>query len=163
MSEESMANPTPGHHPGPNPKHVRPIGDYVLSNQPIELNAGRPTIQLEVTNTGDRPIQVGSHFHFFEANRMLAFDRNAAFGMRLDIPATSSIRFEPGDKKTVQLVPYCGRQRVFGFNGLVNGWTGHGPYPGYQPDRADAAHEAEVRGFKSGGGGRGVSPNGSKS
>jgi urease subunit beta len=136
-------------HPGPVHKHLPPIGGYVLAAEPLELNAGRPTIQLEVHNTGDRPIQVGSHFHFYEANRMLEFDRGAAFGHRLDIPATTSIRFEPGDRKTVQLVPYGGRQRVYGFNGLVNGWAGTGPTPGYQPERPEADRRARARGFKS--------------
>ena len=142
----------PKQHPGPNHKHLRPIGGYVLSDEPLELNAGRPTQQIEVHNTGDRPIQVGSHYHFYETNRNLEFDREATFGWRLDIPATTSIRFEPGDKKTVQLVPFCGRQRVYGFNGLVNGWTGPGPIPGYQPDRAEADRQAHIRGFKSSGG-----------
>jgi urease subunit beta len=130
-------------------KHLRPIGGYVLSEQPLELNAGRPTIQIEVRNTGDRPIQVASHFHFYETNRYLEFDREATLGWRLDIPATTSIRFEPGDSKTVQLVPYAGRQRVYGFNGLVNGWTGSGPAPGYQPDRLEVIRRAKLRGFKS--------------
>ncbi|NBE80039.1 urease subunit beta [Micromonospora rubida] len=135
-------------HPGPNSKHLRPIGGYLLSDQPLELNAGRPVTEVVVQNTGDRPIQIGSHFHFFEVNRLLAFDREAAFGKRLNIPATTSIRFEPGDKKTVELVPYAGTQRVFGFNGLVQGWTGDGPTPGYRPDRIRAIHVAKTRGFK---------------
>lgn len=129
-------------------KAIRPIGGYVLSDQPVELNAGRPTTSIEVYNTGDRPIQVGSHFHFYEVNRLLEFDREAAFGKRLDIPATTAVRFEPGDKKTVDLVPFGGRQRVRGFNGLVDGWTGTGPTPGYQPERAAAAQRASSRGFK---------------
>nr|WP_320065603.1 urease subunit beta [Micromonospora sp. RTGN7] len=136
-------------HPGPNSKHLRPIGGYKLSDQPLELNAGRPVIEVVVQNTGDRPIQVGSHFHFFEANRYLEFDRPSAFGKRLDIPATTSIRFEPGDRKTVQLIPFGGRQRVWGFNGLVQGWTGDGPTPDYRPERAEAHHNAKTRGFKS--------------
>ena len=131
------------------PKHRQPIGGYVLSDEPLELNAGRPTIRVEVSNTGDRPIQVGSHFHFYETNRHLEFDREATFGCRLDIPAGTSVRFEPGDRKTVQLVPYGGRQRVYGFNGLVNGWTGAGPSPGYQPDRPEAARRSRIRGFRS--------------
>jgi urease subunit beta len=87
----------------------------------LELNAGRPVTTLLVANTGDRPVQVGSHFHFFEANGALAFDREAARGLRLDIPAGTAIRFEPGDSREVQLVPFAGDRRVFGFNGLVNG------------------------------------------
>jgi urease subunit beta len=126
-----------------------PPGGYVLSDVPLELNAGRPTIQVTVRNTGDRPIQVGSHFHFYETNRSLQFDREATFGARLDIPAGTSVRFEPGDQKTVQLVPYGGRQRVYGFNGLVNGWTGDASDPRYQPDRARAAWRAGLRGFAS--------------
>ncbi|WP_239133644.1 urease subunit beta [Rugosimonospora africana] len=124
-----------------------PPGGYVLADEPLELNAGRPTIRIEVRNTGDRPIQVGSHFHFYETNRSLQFDREAAFGRRLDIPASTSVRFEPGDQKTVQLVPYGGRQRVYGFNGLVNGWTGNAATHGYQPDRARAAWRALIRDF----------------
>ncbi|WP_433393553.1 urease subunit beta [Micromonospora sp. KLBMP9576] len=137
-------------HPGPNSKHLRPIGGYVLSDQPLELNEGRPVTEVVVQNTGDRPIQVGSHFHFFEVNRMLAFDREAAFGKRLNIPATTSIRFEPGDKKTVELVPFAGLQRVYGFNGLVQGWTGSQSAPTYRPDRTEAIHNAKTRGFKFG-------------
>ncbi|MBE1489354.1 urease subunit beta [Plantactinospora soyae] len=125
-----------------------PVGGYVLRGDPLELNAGRPVVRIEVHNTGDRPIQVGSHFHFYETNRSLEFDREASFGCRLDIPAATSIRFEPGDRKTVALVPYAGRQRVYGFNGLVNGWTGGEPL-GYQPDRAEAARRSRIRGFKS--------------
>ena len=87
----------------------------------LELNAGRPVTILTVANTGDRPVQVGSHFHFHEANGALIFDRQAARGLRLDIPAGTAIRFEPGDSREVQLVPYAGERRVFGFNGLING------------------------------------------
>lgn len=133
----------------PEHKAVRPIGGYVLADAPIEINAGRPTVTVRVRNTGDRPIQVGSHFHFFEANRALEFDRAAAFGMRLDIPATTAVRFEPGDQKTVTLVAMAGKQRVFGFNNLVDGWTGTGPSPGYRPNLADALRRAADRGFKS--------------
>jgi len=86
-----------------------------------ELNAGRPVTTLTVANTGDRPVQVGSHFHFFEANAALVFDRPAAIGQRLDIPAGTAIRFEPGDSREVQLVPFAGARRVVGFNGLING------------------------------------------
>lgn len=129
-------------------KHRWPIGGYVLAEGPLELNAGRPRMRIEVRNTGDRPIQVGSHFHFFETNRNLQFDRAATFGWRLDIPAGTAIRFEPGDQKTVQLVPYAGRQRAYGFNGLVNGWTGVGPVPGYRPDYPEAIRRARSRGFK---------------
>ncbi|WP_094556207.1 urease subunit beta [Synechococcus sp. 1G10] len=87
----------------------------------LELNAGRPVTTIDVANRGDRPVQVGSHFHFHEANHALVFDRDAARGQRLDIPAGTAIRFEPGDQRPVQLVPLAGSRCVFGFNGLING------------------------------------------
>lgn len=87
----------------------------------LELNAGRTPLTLTVANTGDRPIQVGSHFHFYEVNAALRFDRDAARGMRLDIPAGTAIRFEPGDEREVTLVPLVGSRHVYGFNGRVNG------------------------------------------
>jgi urease subunit beta len=87
----------------------------------IELNAGRPVLTLTVANTGDRPIQVGSHYHFQETNAALDFDRAAARGMRLDIPAGTAVRFEPGQSRTVDLVPYAGRREVYGFNAQVMG------------------------------------------
>ena len=96
-------------------------GHYLLAEEPIEINAGRPTVTLSVWNTGDRAIQVGSHFHFFEVNRALRFDREAAFGMRLNIPAGTAVRFEPGDRKDVELVAIGGTRRVHGLNGLMNG------------------------------------------
>ena len=96
-------------------------GELLPEEGEIELNAGRPVTTLTVANTGDRPVQVGSHFHFHEANSALQFDREAAHGLRLDIPAGTAIRFEPGDTRDVNLVPFAGNRRVFGFNGLVNG------------------------------------------
>ena len=96
-------------------------GEWLLSNEPIEINAGRRTMRLAVRNTGDRPIQVGSHFHFYEVNRALEFDREAALGMRLDVPAGQSIRFEAGDERDVDLVELGGSRRVIGFNKLVDG------------------------------------------
>jgi urease subunit beta len=96
-------------------------GEYFFDGGPLELNAGRPTATLSVNNTGDRPVQVGSHFHFFETNRALVFDRAAAYGMRLDLPAGTSVRFEPGDVKTVRLVALGGLRLVYGGSGLVNG------------------------------------------
>ncbi len=96
-------------------------GELFTEQGEIELNAGRPVTTLLVSNQADRPIQVGSHFHFFESNNSLAFDREKAFGKRLDIPAGTAIRFEPGDKREVSLVPFAGDRAVFGFNGLVNG------------------------------------------
>ena len=96
-------------------------GELLPEEGEIELNAGRTVTTLTVANTGDRPVQVGSHFHFHEANSALEFDREAARGLRLDIPAGTAIRFEPGDTRDVNLVPFGGARRVFGFNGLVNG------------------------------------------
>ena len=96
-------------------------GEFILASDPIELNAGRPTARVQVSNQGDRPVQVGSHFHFFEVNRALAFDRAAAYGMRLNIAAGTAVRFEPGDTKEVELVAIGGSRHVYGLNGLVNG------------------------------------------
>ena len=96
-------------------------GEWLLSGEPIEINAGRRTLRVPVRNTGDRPIQVGSHFHFFEVNRALDFDRPATLGMRLDVPAGQSIRFEAGDEREVDLVEFGGLGRVIGFNNLVDG------------------------------------------
>jgi urease subunit beta/urease subunit gamma/beta len=96
-------------------------GEWLLADDPIEINAGRRTVRLSVRNTGDRPIQIGSHFHFFEANRALGFDRSAALGMRLDVPSGQSIRFEAGDERDVELVTFGGHGRVIGLNGLLDG------------------------------------------
>jgi urease beta subunit len=96
-------------------------GEYILDGQEIELNAGRPVVTLSVNNTGDRPVQIGAHYHFFEVNQALVFDRHAAYGMRLDLPSGTSARFEPGEVKKVNLIPYGGRRIVYGFNGLVMG------------------------------------------
>src|SRR6202035_4521764 len=96
-------------------------GEYVYADPPIELNAGRPTCTLQVNNTGDRPVQVGSHYHFFEVNRTLAFDREKARGMRLNVPAGTGMRFEPGEEKHVTLVAFAGLRRIFGHHGKING------------------------------------------
>lgn len=96
-------------------------GELRLAGGPIVCNPGRPTLTLEVTNTGDRPVQVGSHFHFSEANPALAFDRAAARGFRLDIPAGTAVRFEPGDARTVRLVALAGRRAVYGLANATNG------------------------------------------
>lgn len=98
-----------------------PIGGYLHPAGEIELNAGRPITTIEVTNLGDRPIQVGSHYHFAEANRALRFDRLAAYGERLDIPAGTAVRFEPGDRREVSLVPFTGKRIWTGGHGLVGG------------------------------------------
>lgn len=96
-------------------------GEIITAAGEIELNTGRPTVKLRVANTGDRPIQVGSHFHFYEVNNALNFEREQALGMRLDIPAGTAVRFEPGDEKEVILVPLVGSRQVYGFNAKVNG------------------------------------------
>ena len=96
-------------------------GEYLLRAGEIELNEGRDRVQLRVENTGDRPIQVGSHTHFFEVNRALRFDRDRAYGRRLDVPAGTSLRFEPGEARDVGLVPLGGDRIVYGMNALVNG------------------------------------------
>ncbi len=96
-------------------------GEVIPADGEIELNAGQPTVTLEVANAGDRPIQVGSHYHFFETNQALAFDRAKARGMRLDIPAGTAVRFEPGQTRKVTLVPYRGDRKVFGFQQQVMG------------------------------------------
>lgn len=96
-------------------------GEYFISKEPITANAGRDTVELEVSNSGDRPIQVGSHTHFFESNRALVFDREKAYGFHLNIPAGTSVRFEPGDTIRVELVAYGGSREVWGFLGFVNG------------------------------------------
>jgi urease subunit beta len=106
-------------------------GEYILADGEIELNAGRAVTRVVVRNTGDRPIQAGSHYHFFEVNKALEFDRRAAYGMRLDIPAGTAIRFEPGEEKEVPLVALGGSRSVHGHNGLVNGpLNANGPEPG---------------------------------
>ena len=120
----------------------------MLAKDDIEINAGYPTTSLKVRNTGDRPIQVGSHFHFFEVNASLEFDRQKAFGKRLNIPATTAIRFEPGDEKEIVLVPFQGKQRVVGFNNLVDGWVGDESYEDYRPRLTDAIERAKRYGFK---------------
>lgn len=96
-------------------------GELFPADGDIELNAGRETVTVSVANTGDRPIQVGSHFHFFEVNTALRFERDQTKGRRLDIPAGTAVRFEPGDEREVTLVPFVGSRQVYGLNALVNG------------------------------------------
>lgn len=96
-------------------------GEYFLRSEPIEINAGSSQITLIVVNTGDRPVQVGSHFHFFEANKQLIFNRKLALGKRLNIAAGTAVRFEPGEEKNVSLIHIGGAQKIIGFNNLVNG------------------------------------------
>ena len=115
-------------------------GEYIISDKEITANAGKSTITLDVTNTGDRPVQVGSHTHFFEVNKALSFPREKAYGFHLNIPSGTSIRFEPGDSRTVELTEYGGNRIVFGFSGLVNGKL--------DEKRQDALNLAKERGFK---------------
>lgn len=115
-------------------------GEYLLAENDIVANAGRDCVTLIVINTGDRPIQVGSHFHFFEVNKALSFDRAIAFGMRLNIPAGTAVRFEPGDDKAVTLVRLGGRAVVHGLNGLTEGAT-------TDEARLAALQRAQQRGF----------------
>lgn len=96
-------------------------GEIMVAAGDIELNAGRETVTLLVENTGDRPVQVGSHYHFYEANAALTFDRDTALGRRLDIAAGTAVRFEPGQSREVTLIPYAGTREVYGFNAKVNG------------------------------------------
>lgn len=114
-------------------------GEVRTGDEPVTINEGRETAAVTVANTGDRPVQVGSHFHFFEANAALEFDREAAFGMRLDIPAGTAVRFEPGDEKTVDLVAVGGKRVAHGMNGLVNGSV--------DGDPAAAVERAREQGF----------------
>ena len=123
-----------------------PVGGYVCSSAAVTFDADRPVTTLKVRNAGDRPVQVGSHFHFFEVNRELEFDRAAAFGLRLNIPSSTATRFEPGDERDVQLIPYGGKRAVYGFNNLVDGATA-GPDAATVKSRAVAL--AAKRGFRS--------------
>ena len=124
--------------PGFTPAEYVPVGGVILSSEPIEYNTDRKTVTLKVRNTGDRPVQIGSHYHFFEVNRYMEFDREAAFGMHLNIPATTAIRFEPGEEKEVELVSYAGKQRVIGFDDLTNGYAGYEDTPTYFPKKIRA-------------------------
>jgi urease subunit beta len=119
------------------------VGGYVCHAAPISFNDKAQVTVLQVRNTGDRPIQVGSHFHFFEVNPALEFDRAAAFGLRLNIPASTALRFEPGDEREVNLVPFGGHRAVYGFNNLVDGPTADGA------GKAKAVALAAKRGFRS--------------
>jgi urease subunit beta len=96
-------------------------GEYILAEGNIEINVGRRTLKLTVTNTGDRPVQVGSHYHFYEVNTQMSFDSEQALGMRLNIAAATAVRFEPGEEKEVELVEFGGNKKIFGFQNKVNG------------------------------------------
>jgi urease subunit beta len=119
-------------------------GEYILDPAPLIANAGRRTVQVMVENTGDRPIQVGSHYHFFEVNRALRFSRQQAFGMRLNIPAGTAVRFEPGEAKRVTLVELGGSRTVYGMNGLAGGRTD-------ASQLSIALGKAKAQGFEQGG------------
>jgi len=123
-----------------------PVGGYVCRKEPVSFHEKFAVTELSVRNTGDRPIQVGSHFHFFEANRALEFDRAAAFGQHLDIPASTALRFEPGDERQVKLIPYGGKRGVYGFNNLVDGPTAG---KSAAAKKAKAVALAAKRGFRS--------------
>ncbi len=149
-TEKIMKNTAGGLYPAKSgyvPSQAVPVGGAVLADGDIEYNTGRKTVTVEVRNSGDRPIQVGSHFHFFEVNRYLLFDRAAAFGMHLNIPATTAVRFEAGDSKRVELVAFGGKRRIVGFNGLVEGYAGDEESPSYLPSRTKALRRARTLGF----------------
>jgi urease subunit beta len=122
------------------------VGGYVCSPEQVTFDADRPVTTLTVRNAGDRPVQVGSHFHFFEVNRALEFDRTEAFGLHLNIPSSTATRFEPGDEREVQLVPYGGKRAVYGFNNLVDGPTAG---KDAASRKAKAVALASERGFRS--------------
>ena len=130
------------------PATAVPVGGVILADGDLQYNTNRNTVTLKVRNTGDRPIQIGSHFHFFEVNRYLEFDRKAAFGMHLNIPATTAVRFEPGEDKEVELCSYYGKRRVIGFNDLVNGYTGGEDTPSFYPKKTEAFRRMQEYGFK---------------
>ena len=117
-------------------------GELIAAKGDIELNVGAPTVTIDVANTGDRPIQIGSHFHFFEVNKALEFDRAAAFNMRLDIPAGTAVRFEPGASKEVNLVEFGGQQQLTGLNNLTDGAASDPAV------RSAALARAKTRGFR---------------
>ncbi|WP_167522376.1 urease subunit beta [Mixta intestinalis] len=125
------------------------VGGYILKENPIAFNTDKPETRIKVRNTGDRAIQVGSHFHFFEANKALQFDRQQAYGKRLNIAATTAIRFEPGDEIEVGLIPVGGKQTLYGFNNLVDGWTGESPVAqGERAEKIQAVKHAIALGYQ---------------
>lgn len=117
-------------------------GELVPGEGDVEINKGKKSIKVKVLNTGDRPVQIGSHFHFFEVNPELDFKRKDTFGKHLDIPAGTAVRFEPGESKEVQLVAFGGAREVYGLNNLTNGSTSN------DVKKQDALHQAKIRGFK---------------
>ncbi len=135
--------------PGYTPKSYIPVGGVELADTPIEYNAYRRTVKVVVRNTGDRPIQVGSHYHFFEANRYLEFDRPATLGYHLNIPATTAVRFEPGEEREVELVAFSGKRRIIGFDDLVNGYAGLEDAPTFYPKTTEAIRRMKEYGYRS--------------
>ncbi|WON92823.1 urease subunit beta [Sphingobacterium sp. UGAL515B_05] len=117
-------------------------GEFFIGDGHVICNESREVTKIEVTNTGDRPIQVGSHFHFFEVNKMMEFDREKAFGKRLNIIASTAVRFEPGETKEIELVPYAGGRNIYGHNDLVNGNTET------EVAKANAMKKVKEQGFK---------------
>ena len=115
-------------------------GEIVCKAGKLTLNEGKQTVKITVANTGDRPIQVGSHYHFFEVNKLLKFDRAGAYGMHLNIPSGTSVRFEPGEEREIEIVSLGGNKRVFGLNGLTNGQAA-------QDTLKEALNKASLRGF----------------
>jgi urease subunit beta len=134
-----------------------PVGGYVVCKEPVAFHQQLKATKLKVRNTGDRPVQVGSHFHFFEVNRALEFDRAAAFGTHLHIPASTALRFEPGDEREVTVVPYLGKRAAYGFNNLVDGPTAG---KAGEAKKAKAVALAARRGFRSAGVKRPAGPRG---
>ena len=123
------------------------VGGIIPAKGEIEINAGRPVTKIKVRNTGDRPVQIGSHYHFFEVNRAIEMDRAKAFGKRLNIPAATAVRLEPGMEQEVELVPYAGKQIVYGFANLVDGWVGAEAQSRYNPDFDRAMRNLAAAGF----------------
>lgn len=162
MSTKDTSGPHQDTHPKHNIPHAKnpggvhkgneadvPLGGTIYASTPISFNEDRPVTNVRVRNTGDRPIQIGSHFHFFEVNRALEFDRAAAFGKRLNISSTTAIRFEPGDEIEVPLVPFGGKQTLYGFNNLVDGWAPDKLTSNHErPEKLQAIQRARDHGFK---------------
>ncbi|MBI0278620.1 urease subunit beta (plasmid) [Hafnia alvei] len=130
-------------------QHDIPIGGYLLAAGVIVFNENKQETKIRVRNTGDRPIQIGSHYHFFEVNPALEFNRSIAFGKRLNIASTTAIRFESGDEIEVSLIPFGGKRTLYGFNNLVDGWTASGDRKGAErPAKSAAIRRAKKFGFK---------------
>ncbi len=123
------------------------VGGIVLGKGDIEINPGRPVTKVKVRNTGDRPVQIGSHFHFFEVNRAIEYNREKGFGHHLNIPAGTAVRLEPGMEQEVELVPYAGKQVAYGFGNLADGWVGAEGKSAYNPVRDEAMRRVAAFGY----------------